>query len=247
MKVYSVTDVGRVRETNQDYIYASSRQIGNLPNLFVVADGMGGHNGGDFASRYAVETLVKTVEADTNFNPIKIIRNAIETANRKLLKKAGEKEELKGMGTTVVAVTVVGHYAYVANVGDSRLYIAGQKMDQVTRDHSLVGEMIRMGELSKEEARTHPDRNIITRALGTAGDVAIDFFDVKLEKDSRIVLCSDGLYGMVSDEEMYEVLRECGDGSDPSVALMEKANENGGKDNIAVIVVEPFIEEVREC
>ena len=163
------------------------------------------------------------------------------------MKKAGERKELKGMGTTVVAATVVGHYAYVANVGDSRLYIAGQKMDQVTRDHSLVGEMIRMGELSKEEARTHPDRNIITRALGTAGDVAIDFFDVKLEKDSRIVLCSDGLYGMVSDEEMYEVLRECGDGSDPSVALMEKANENGGKDNIAVIVVEPFIEEVREC
>src|SRR5699024_388328 len=247
MKVYSVTDVGRVRQTNQDYIYASSRQIGNLPNLFVVADGMGGHNGGDFASRYAVETLVKTVEADTNFNPIKIIRNAIETANRKLLKKAGERKELKGMGTTVVAATVVGHYAYVANVGDSRLYIAGQKMDQVTRDHSLVGEMIRMGELSKEEARTHPDRNIITRALGTAGDVAIDVFDVKLEKDSRIVPCYDGLSGMVSDEEMYEVRRECGDGSDPSVALMEKANENGGKDNIAVIVVEPFIEEVREC
>lgn len=120
-------------------------------------------------------------------------------------------------------------------------------MDQVTRDHSLVGEMLRMGELSKEEARTHPDRNIITRALGTGSDVAIDFFDVKLEENAKIVLCSDGLYGMVSDEEMYEVLRECGDGSDPSVALMEKANQNGGKDNIAVIVVEPFIEEVREC
>ncbi|MGI6010560.1 MAG: Stp1/IreP family PP2C-type Ser/Thr phosphatase [Ruminococcus sp.] len=247
MKVYSVTDVGQVRQSNQDYIYASSRQIGNLPNLFIVADGMGGHNGGDFASRYAVETFVETVKADTNFNPIKIIRNAIETANRELLKEAKKNEKLRGMGTTVVAATVVGHYAYVANVGDSRLYIAGQKMDQVTRDHSLVGEMLRMGELSKEEARTHPDRNIITRALGTGNDVAIDFFDVKLEKDAKIVLCSDGLYGMVSDEEMYDVLRECGDGSDPSVALMEKANENGGKDNIAVIVVEPFIEEVREC
>jgi serine/threonine protein phosphatase PrpC len=247
MKVYSVTDVGQVRQSNQDYIYASSRQIGNLPNLFIVADGMGGHNGGDFASRYAVETFVETVKADTNFNPIKIIRNAIETANRELLKEAKKNEKLRGLGTTVVAATVVGHYAYVANVGDSRLYIAGQKMDQVTRDHSLVGEMLRMGELSKEEARTHPDRNIITRALGTGNDVAIDFFDVKLEKDAKIVLCSDGLYGMVSDEEMYDVLRECGDGSDPSVALMEKANENGGKDNIAVIVVEPFIEEVREC
>ncbi|MGI6006786.1 MAG: Stp1/IreP family PP2C-type Ser/Thr phosphatase [Ruminococcus sp.] len=247
MKVYSVTDVGQVRQSNQDYIYASSRQIGNLPNLFVVADGMGGHNGGDFASSYAVETFVETVKADTNFNPIKVIRNAIETANRKLLKKAKEDDNLKGMGTTVVAATVVGHYAYVANVGDSRLYIAGQKMEQVTRDHSLVGEMIRMGELSKEEARTHPDRNIITRALGTAEDVDIDFFDVKLEENAKIVLCSDGLYGMVSDEEIFEVLRECGDGSDPSVALMEKANANGGKDNIAVIVVEPFIEEVREC
>ena len=247
MKVYSVTDVGRVRQTNQDYIYASSRQIGNLPNLFVVADGMGGHNGGDFASRYAVETLVKTVEADTNFNPIKIIRNAIETANRKLLKKAGERKELKGMGTTVVAATVVGHYAYVANVGDSRLYLdADGTFSQVTQDHSLIMEMVRLGELTMEQARNHPDKNIITRAVGTGETVKVDFFDIRLEPGNQLLMCSDGLSNMVTDEEIFEILED-DNGKDKAQELIDKANANGGKDNIAVIVVEPFTNEVKEC
>ena len=247
MKVYSVTDVGRIRQSNQDYIYASEQPVGNLPNLFVVADGMGGHNAGDFASSYAVRVFVETVKADMGFNPIKIMRNGIETANRQLYEQSMENAQLRGMGTTMVAVTVVGYYAYVANVGDSRMYLAGQTIEQVTRDHSLVGEMIRLGELTKEEARVHPDRNIITRALGAGDDVDIDFFDVKLEENMKILLCSDGLSGMVSDEEMLEVLQACAREDDPAKALMQRANDNGGRDNIAVIVAEPFKNEVRKC
>lgn len=240
MKVYSVTDVGQIRQSNQDYIFASDQPVGNLPNLLVVADGMGGHNAGDYASSYAVNVLVETVKEDTGFNPIKIMRNGIENANRQLYAQSNKSAKLRGMGTTIVAVTVVGHYAYVANVGDSRMYLVGETMEQVTRDHSLVGEMIRLGELTKEEARVHPDRNIITRALGAGDYVNVDFFDVKLEEGMKILLCSDGLSGMVSDEEMLTVLRECAPEDDPAAALMQRANENGGKDNIAVIVAEPL-------
>ena len=123
---------------NQDFIYTSEEPVGNLPNLFVVADGMGGHNAGDFASRYGVSVLVETVRKDKNFNPVKIIRNGIEAANREVLDQSRKDPSMSGMGTTMVAATVVGGYAYVANVGDSRLYLAGEKLDQITQDHSLT-------------------------------------------------------------------------------------------------------------
>ena len=175
MKIFSATDIGQKRQMNQDYIYTSAEPVGNLPNLFVVADGMGGHNAGDFASRYGVSVLVETVKKDKNFNPVKIIRNAIEEANREILQQAHENASMSGMGTTMVAATVVGGYAYVANVGDSRLYLAGSAMRQITQDHSLVAEMVRLGELRPEEAVNHPDKNIITRAVGTSEDLKIDF------------------------------------------------------------------------
>ena len=122
MKSYSVTDVGQKRQVNQDYIFASEEPVGNLPNLFVVADGMGGHKAGDFASSYAVQILLHSILEDENQNPIIIIRHAIEEANRKVLEEANLHEEMSGMGTTMVLVTIVDDYAYVANVGDSRLY-----------------------------------------------------------------------------------------------------------------------------
>ena len=245
MKVFSATDIGQKRQMNQDYIYTSSEPVGNLPNLFVVADGMGGHNAGDFASRYGVSVLVETIKKDKNFNPVKIIRNGIEEANREILEQAMENDTMSGMGTTMVAATVVGGYAYVANVGDSRLYLAGSSLRQITQDHSLVAEMVRLGELKPEEAVNHPDKNIITRAVGTGEDVKIDFFDVKLESGDQILICSDGLTNMVSDRDIYEILRS-GPGENRAQELVDQANANGGKDNIAVIVIEPFTDEVRE-
>ena len=135
MRIYSATDVGQKRKMNQDYVFASADPVGNLPNLFVVADGMGGHNAGDYASSHAVGTVVDEIRQDADFNPIKVIRHAIESANTEIITQAQNDENLRGMGTTMVVATIVGHYAYVANVGDSRLYLVNQQILQVTKDH----------------------------------------------------------------------------------------------------------------
>ena len=248
MRVYSATDVGQKRKMNQDYVFVSKDPVGNLPNLFVVADGMGGHNAGDFASSHAVQILVDEIRKDADFNPIKVLRHAIETANMEILERAQQDEALKGMGTTMVVATIVGHYAYVANVGDSRLYLIQGQIRQVTRDHSLVQEMVRMGELKPEEARNHPDKNIITRALGAERTVDIDFFDLKMEPDSTILMFSDGLSNMVEDSKIEEIiLDKTEELPRKGEELLEEANRNGGKDNIAVILVEPFTNEVDKC
>lgn len=239
MKVFSATDIGQKRKMNQDYIFTSQEPIGNLPNLFVVADGMGGHNAGDFASRYGVSVMVETVRRDKNFNPVKIMRNAMEAANREVLEQSREDPAMAGMGTTMVACTLVGGYAYVANVGDSRLYLANDTMTQISQDHSLIAEMVRLGELTPEEGRNHPDKNIITRAIGTADTVQVDFFDFRLNQDDQILMCSDGLSNMVEDAKMFEILKDDSI-EDKSEALIQEANANGGKDNIAVIVIRPY-------
>src|SRR5699024_5853603 len=248
MRVYSATDVRQKRKMNQDYVFVSKDPVGNLPNLFVVADGMGGHNAGDFASSRAVQILVDEIRKDADFNPIKVLRHAIETANMEILERAQQDEALKGMGTTMVVATIVGHYAYVANVGDSRLYLIQGQIRQVTRDHSLVQEMVRMGELKPEEARNHRDKNIITRALGAERTVDIDVFDLKVEPDSTILMCSDGLSNMVEDSKIEEIiLDKTEELPRKGEELLEEANRNGGKDNIAVILVEPFTNEVDKC
>ena len=233
---------------NQDYVFVSVNPVGNLPNLFVVADGMGGHNAGDFASSHAVQILVDEIRKDADFNPIKVLRHAIETANTAILDRAQKEEGLRGMGTTIVAATIVGHYAYVANVGDSRLYLIQGKIRQITKDHSLVQEMVRMGEIKPEEARNHPDKNIITRALGAERTVDIDFFDLKMEPGSTILMCSDGLSNMVEDSKIEEIiLDQTNELPKKGERLLSEANRNGGKDNIAVILVEPFTNEVDKC
>ena len=152
------------------------------------------------------------------------------------------------MGTTLVAVTVVGYYAYIANVGDSRLYVSDSHgLIQITRDHSWIAELVRRGELSKEEAMDHPGKNIITRAVGTAPEVNIDFFDVELEEGNKILMCSDGLSNMVRDDVMQEILQASENIEESAEKMVQLANENGGKDNISVIIIEPFTDEVKKC
>ena len=248
MRIYSATDVGQKRKMNQDYVFASESPVGNLPNLFVVADGMGGHNAGDYASSHAVKILVSEIREDTDYNPVKVIRHAIETANTEIINKAQSEEGLYGMGTTMVVATIVGNYAYVANVGDSRLYVVQKQIHQITRDHSLVQEMVRMGEISEEEARFHPDKNIITRALGAERTVDVDFFDLQLEPGETILMCSDGLSNMVNDKKMEEIiLNPEADLASKGRLLIREANQNGGKDNIAIVLIEPFTNEVEKC
>ena len=168
---------------------------------------------------------------------------------RRFWNQAQRNEALRGMGTTMVVATIVGHYAYVANVGDSRLYVIQGQIHQITKDHSLVEEMVRIGEIKPEEARNHPDKNIITRALGAERTVDIDFFDLKMEPGSVILMCSDGLSNMVEDSKIRRDYteperRNC---HRKGERLLREANQNGGKDNIAVILVEPFTNEVEKC
>ena len=244
MKSYSATDVGQKRKINQDSIFASDGQIGNLPNLYIVADGMGGHNAGDFASRYTVGTIREYIASGSEKNPIKLINGAIQLANKGILTEAAEHAEMSGLGTTVVVTTVIGQYAYTANVGDSRLYLFDGELRQITKDHSLVEEMVRLGEISDEEARTHPDRHIITRAVGVTDDVQPDFFDYQIPPDAAVLMCSDGLTNMVADEEIAEILAGAGTLKEKTEALILRANENGGIDNIAVLLMKPETDEV---
>ncbi len=240
LQSFSVTDIGRKRKLNQDFVYVSEEPVGNLPNVFIVADGMGGHKAGDYASKCAVETMIREIRGCFEKNPVRIMGKAIRIANDQIRRKAKEDLNLYGMGTTVVAATCLGHYLQVANVGDSRLYIVNDEVRQITRDHSLVEEMIRIGTIDREMARNHPDKNIITRAIGALDTVEIDFFHEELRPGDIVLICSDGLTNMLEDKEIGAILRERISLEEKAKRLVEAANDNGGKDNIAVILIDVF-------
>jgi len=241
VKAFSITDIGKERELNQDFAYVSEDRIGNLPNVFIVADGMGGHNAGDYASHLAVDTIIKEIKNSFEQSPVKILQNAISTANDELIKMASDNIKLNGMGTTLVACCVIGRFLQVANVGDSRLYLINQnEIKQITRDHSLVEEMVRMGGIDRETAKNHLDKNVITRAVGAEDKVDIDFFQVELQNGDTILMCSDGLTNMVEDREIQNIVTKDGDIEEKAKNLIDAANAHGGKDNIAVIIIEPL-------
>ena len=244
IKTAYLTDTGRKRELNEDYVYASDRPIGNLPNLFIVADGMGGHNAGDFASEFTVKTMVDEIEASFEKNPSIIFKKTIQTANQKLREIAAQDASKRGMGTTVVAATCLGKYLQVANVGDSRLYVINDTIKQITTDHSYVEEMIRRGNLEREDARSNPNKNIITRAVGAKSEVQVDIYVMELKPGDLLLMCSDGLSNMLEDEDMRMIVKRQRDVVEMAEKLVEAANENGGKDNISVILIDPFADEV---
>ena len=247
MKTFSITDTGITRDMNQDYYFSSDTPVGNLPNLYIVADGMGGHKAGDYASRYTIERIVASVMRSGLQEPVAILKGAIRKANELLVDESKEDESKRGMGTTVVIATIMENKMIVANVGDSRLYVVGSSMRQVTRDHSLVNEMVRLGEINAAEARIHPDKNIITRAIGASTTVEADFFEVDLEKDSQILMCTDGLTNMVRDEEIFRIMNGDETLEEKAEILVRTANTNGGRDNITVMIIKPFFDEVKEC
>lgn len=240
MKTFSVTDIGKKRESNQDYVYTSDTPVGALPNLFLVADGMGGHNAGDYASKFTVETIISLIETLPGDNPEELLSAAIREANTRLIEQAESDPSLRGMGTTLVAMTIDGDQMLVANVGDSRLYTVGQQITQITEDHSLVQEMVRIGEMDRAEARISPDKNIITRAIGADTYVEIDFFQRTVQRGEQILMCTDGLTNMVEDEDIRRIAEGQRDVVEAAMKLVQKANENGGKDNITVVIVDPF-------
>lgn len=248
MKTFSITDIGRKRSMNQDYVYSMEQPIGNLPNLFIVADGMGGHNAGDYASRCTVETIEQFVKETSLKEPAAIMEAAIQKANEAVIAESNAHTELRGMGTTVVMASIYANRRMVvANVGDSRLYVVDEDMKQITKDHSLVEEMVRMGEMDKATAKDHPDKNIITRAVGVSDAIEADFFEVELEPSDMVLMCTDGLTNMVEDMDIRNIMKGQRDVAEAAERLVKTANDRGGKDNVTVIVIEPFADEVKVC
>lgn len=244
MKIYAMTDVGRRREINQDFVFATDRAVGPFPNLLVVADGMGGHKAGDFASRYTVENLRKILIKSEGGKPKEILEQAVAEVNRKLIETASHDVKLDGMGTTLVAATVIGNTLYFSNVGDSRLYLISDGIKQISKDHSLVEEMVRLGGIKEEDAKNHPDKNIITRAMGVKTEVEADFYEYRIKRGDIILMCTDGLSNMVGDEEMFGLVKGARDIVEAVQLLVDRANDNGGRDNIGVILAEPITDEV---
>lgn len=229
----SATDVGRVRQANEDSLVAAER-------VYAVADGMGGHRGGEVASSVALDVL------QVSFTDVSEdgLRGAAEVANHAVLRRAAGDPELRGMGTTLVAIAPVptpegGETIAWANIGDSRLYLFRDgELEQLSEDHSLVEEMVRDGRLSPEEARAHPQRNILTRALGIDIEPAIDTGTVDPYAGDRFLLCSDGLFNEVDEPRIAATLRKLADPTDAAKELVRLALEGGGRDNISVVVVD---------
>ena len=220
MEAYALTDTGRVRSMNQDYIYASPEKVGFLPDLFLVADGMGGHKAGDYASRFMVENLVVYLNHRQNGPCVTQLK--------------------EGMGCTLVAAVIEEGILYAANVGDSRLYLIHDgAIRQITRDHSYVEEMVAMGMMQRGSADYNRKKNIITRAAGIKPDIEPDFFEEELEQGDYILLCSDGLSNMVDNDTMCSIVLSEGTLKEKAVRLIAEANKRGGTDNIAVVLVKP--------
>ena len=231
------TDKGRKRNNNQDSIFISDTPVGPLPNLYIVADGMGGHAAGDFASQYAIRLVVDFVKKSTIENPISLLKRAFVYASNEVYKEAEKDKYKNGMGTTMVAAVIIGNELYIANIGDSRLYVIGNEVKQITMDHSLVEELIRNGQLDRKKGRNHPEKNIITRAMGSRDEAMPDFFQITIDENDKVLLCSDGLSNMVEDDEIMDIVCENDDLERIVDSLISRANYYGGNDNISVIVI----------
>ena len=230
----SATDVGRVRTVNQDFPLERS-------NLYAVADGMGGHVGGEVAARVAVETLDQAFERAPT---VAGLREAFSEANAAVWQESQANADLRGMGTTLTAMALVGgadgrDALTLANVGDSRAYVfSGGGLVQVTEDHSLAEERMRHGEMTEAEAAVHPQRHILTRALGVSSEVETDMWELELHTGDRVLLCSDGLSNEVGIDEMSDILGTVDDPGEAAHRLVEAANAHGGADNITVVIVD---------
>ena len=239
MEWFGLTDRGRVRPTNQD-IYQIEAREENQTALLVVCDGMGGANAGNVASRFAAKAFAETVQSalDRELDAGKrqtLLTHALVQANDTVFSLAGRQPEFRGMGTTLVAALVQGEQATILNVGDSRAYLFdGTRLHQLTEDHSYVEEMRRQGRITEADARTHPQKNLITRAVGVEPVVEGDLFEARLGEDEVLLLCSDGLTGMAEDEKIADTLKTAKTLALAGDALLTLALEGGGRDNITV-------------
>ncbi|MBA5850518.1 Stp1/IreP family PP2C-type Ser/Thr phosphatase [Clostridium sp. cel8] len=239
-----LSDVGKVRKLNEDYV---SFYKGMNFTIYVIADGMGGHNAGEVASKIAVETTISHIKSMDRLDSMEdALLKAISAANKKIFELSNENKKLNGMGTTITVCMVRGKNMIIGNVGDSGCYILKKDgITKVTKDHSLVQELIDEGSITEEEAAVHPNKNIITRALGTNVSVDVDIFKVDLGNVNKVLMCTDGLSNEVSLNEMYDIIMR-NNNEEACRQLVELSKLKGGRDNISVIVFEGECEDDRD-
>ena len=240
MEAFASTDIGKVREMNQDSYYISDEN--DEIKLYIVADGMGGYKGGEIASKLAIESAKNYIR--NNFEEMKkekelileLIKNAIEYANMVVYEKSKEDEELNGMGTTIDVCLIYSNKVYIGHIGDSRVYrLRKEFFRKLTVDHSYVEQLVKEGNITKEEAYNHPKKNMLTKALGCTPFVEPDVMVKGFLKDDILLMCSDGLTNMLKDNKIYEIIKE--NPREASKNLVKKANELGGYDNITAVII----------
>lgn len=231
-----LSDIGLVRKLNEDYLGLIED---DKKRLYVVADGMGGHNAGEIASKLAVESVIEYASGETQFNdPGSVLSNAIKFANKKIYDHALSDSNTTGMGTTITACLINQNKAIIANVGDSSCFVINEDgIKKITKDHSLVQQLVDSGSITEEQAINHPNKNIITRALGTNISVEVDLFPIDLEKIDKVVLCTDGLTNSVNKNEIYDIAIK-NNNVDAACQLIELSKLKGSTDNISVIIFE---------
>lgn len=228
-----VTDVGLVRKNNEDALWSDIKK-----QFFVVADGMGGYVAGEVASVLAIESIRQVVSSELDDPPAEVLRQAFYQANDRIYQEARQHPEYAGMGTTLTALWIVDGKAYIAHVGDSRVYLIRQgKITALTSDHSLVGELVREGGLTEEQAMAHPQKNVLTRALGCNSLVEVDIVNIDTMYEDYFLLCTDGLSNRISSEEMMEVIKRENNLKRAVQELLQLALKRGGTDNISAILV----------
>lgn len=240
MIIYGASDIGRVRSSNQDSFITG--KMSDSVSFVVVCDGMGGANGGNIASEIATNVISEHIKSayrdNMGSNSIRyLLMSAVIAANAEIYDRAQEDETLLGMGTTVVAVIVVDNSAHIVHVGDSRAYIVSpNNIEQITHDHSVVQSMLDNGEITEQEARKHPNRNVITRALGVRDKVDVDYDEISLSEYDILLICTDGLTNFVEDKKIAKIIKKNKISEYPNV-LIDTANNNGGGDNITVVTL----------
>ncbi|MEL7646957.1 MAG: Stp1/IreP family PP2C-type Ser/Thr phosphatase [Sedimentibacter sp.] len=240
MKVYYETNKGLMRENNEDNLIVEET---DRYNLYAVADGMGGHKAGEVASSIAIETIRECFRSEfssEDFKAPSFIMKSVDEANKKIREKAMASEECSGMGTTITMAVIDMDLktAYIGNVGDSRAYvIKDNSITQITDDHTYVNELLKDGRITRTEAKSHPKRNVITRAVGSEETVQADIFEIEVSDSDIVLLCTDGLTTHLSDDKILETIMEYGT-SESVQKLIKMANDNGGTDNITIIIVD---------
>ncbi|RVU54759.1 Stp1/IreP family PP2C-type Ser/Thr phosphatase [Anaerosphaera multitolerans] len=237
MNFVAATNQGCVRPNNEDSYYIP----GDIENLFILADGMGGHLAGETASQMAIDIISEYFsheEIDSEEKLIETFENSIHEANEKIFQLSNDDDDYRGMGTTLSMVYIFDDCFYYTNIGDSRIYeIKPDKIEQITKDDSFVNYLIQIGEINEEEALIHPKRNVLTRALGTSQNIGIDVEKTPLDKDKKYLLCSDGLTNMVSDQKILEILNN-NNLTEAKTKLIEESLINGGIDNVTLIIID---------